>query len=70
MHIADVDKDGFISFAEFYFFVVLCQTPSREIAKDFKKNGGTMKISQLVKSISDHKSKTNFSQKHNLKKRE
>lgn len=32
MRIADVDKDGQISFAEFYFFVLICQTPSRVIA--------------------------------------
>lgn len=68
MHVADVDRDGFISFAEFYFFVVLCQTQEKMISKDFKNLGGKMTIAQFVKTVRDLKSKTNFSQKHNFKK--
>jgi len=45
LSIADVDKDGMISFQEFFFFVLIVQTPSKVIANDFKKCGGKMNLS-------------------------
>lgn len=42
LEIADVDKDGFISFHEFFFFVLLVQTPEKAIKSDFRKCGGKM----------------------------
>lgn len=45
MRIADVDKDGLISFSEFFFFVLVVQTPEAVIKADFKKCGGKMTIS-------------------------
>lgn len=63
MKIADVDGDGQISFAEFYFFVLLCQTPEKCIIKDFNKAGGKMTLGKLAKTIGGHKAKTNFTQK-------
>lgn len=69
MRIADVDKDGSISFAEFYFFMLICQTPSRMIAADFKKSGGSMSVGKLAKIIGSHKLKTNFNPKSTLSKK-
>lgn len=70
MSIADVDKDGQISFAEFYFFVLICQTPSRMMAVDFKKAGGSMSVGKLAKTIGSHKLKSNFNQKSALSKKQ
>lgn len=70
MSFADADKDGTISFAEFYFFVLVLQTPSRMIKIDFKKNGGSMSVGKLAKTIGTHKLKTNFNMKSALKKQQ
>ena len=38
----DVNKDGEISFTEFFFFLLLLQIPASKLRKSFKKNGGAM----------------------------
>lgn len=58
MHIADVDKDGFISFAEFFFFVLVVQTPSKVIRSDFKKCGGKMTPVEMSKYLATHRKKS------------
>lgn len=70
MQIADVEKDGTVTFAEFYFFCLICQTPSRMIAADFKRNGGSLSVGKLAKTIGSHKLKTNFNQKSVLSKKQ
>lgn len=42
MYLADIDKNGQLSFTEFFFFVLICQTASKIIKNDFKKTGGKM----------------------------
>jgi hypothetical protein len=69
MTLADPEKDGSISFAGFYFFCLICQTPSRMIAVDFKRNGGSVSVGKLAKIIGSHKLKTNFNQKSVLTKK-
>lgn len=69
MKIADMDKNGSITFAEFLFFILVMQTPSRLMASDFKKAGGMMSVGKLAKTIGSHKLKTNFNQKTTLSKR-
>lgn len=44
LHIADVDKNGQISFTEFFFFVLMMQTTSKSIKSEFKKTGGKMNM--------------------------
>ena len=65
MNIADVDKDGSISFNEFFFFVVVTQIPSSYIGKEFKRAGGTMTAKQFSKVIERGRKKILFGQ--NLK---
>lgn len=69
MTIADTDKDGMISFTEFFFFVLVCQTASKVIKSDFKKTGGKMNISQLSKCLREHRKKCEFGKKHDMLKR-
>ena len=38
----DVNKDGEISFVEFFFFLLLLQIPASKLRKSFKKHGGQM----------------------------
>ena len=42
LHIADVDKNGSISFTEFFFFILLTQLPEKMLQNDFKANKGKM----------------------------
>ena len=42
----DVSGEGFISFTEYFFFIVLLQVPSIKIKKAFKKYGGKMNQEQ------------------------
>lgn len=65
MNIADVDKDGSISFNEFFFFVLVNQIPSTYIAKEFERAGGHMTVDQFTKIIEAGRKKTLFGQ--NLK---
>lgn len=70
MTIADVDKDGLISFTEFFFFVLVVQTPSKTIKADFKKAGGKMNLQQMSNNLKNHRKKTQFGQKHDMLKRQ
>ena len=44
LQVADVDKNGQISFTEFFFFVLMMQTTDRAIKDEFKKSGGKMNM--------------------------
>lgn len=68
LHYADVDGDGTISFPEFFFFVLVLQTPSKYIYKDFENYGGKMTIDEFSKVLSGHKKKTIFGSKYNIRK--
>lgn len=69
MHIADVDEDGRISFMEFFFFVLVSQTPSRLIKADFTRAGGCLNAAQLSKTMSRHRKRTTFGQMHTVNER-
>lgn len=58
MLIADVDGDGKISFSEFFFFVLVNQTPSRNISADFRKKGGELTVDEFAKCLTTHRKKT------------
>lgn len=60
MNYADMDKDGLITFSEFFFFVLVVQTPEAMIKADFKKCGGKMSLQQMSKYLTLHKKKTQF----------
>ena len=51
MEIADADKDGTISFTEFFFFVLVNQTPTRVIMRDFAKKDGKMNMKDFSKCL-------------------
>lgn len=70
MTIADVDKDGMISFTEFFFFVLVVQTPSKVIKSDFKKCGGKMNLQQMSSYLRTHRKKTEFGKKLDMLKRQ
>lgn len=69
MHIADVDEDGQISFMEFFFFVLVSQTPSRLIKADFARAGGSLNALQLSKVMTRHRKRTTFGQMHTVNER-
>jgi Ca2+-binding EF-hand superfamily protein len=46
LELADINKDGFIDFPEFFFFVTILQLPEKDIRRAFKKtNPQTLKMS-------------------------
>ena len=63
LHIADVDKNGQISFTEFFFFVLMMQVTDRTIKADFKKHHGKMNMAQFSKCLTSHRKKTHFGKK-------
>lgn len=70
MRIADVDKEGTVTFTQFFFYVVVCQTPSKHIKTAFGKAGGEMDLDTFTKCIASHRKKSVFGQKHKMQKRQ
>lgn len=70
MNIADVEGDGTISYFEFFFFVLVWETPSKHVSADFKAKGGVMNLEDFTASVAGHRKKTTFGKKHKFLKRE
>lgn len=58
MTVADVDKNGTISFTEFFYFVLICQTSYAVIQRDFARCKGKMTIEQFSENLNAHRRKT------------
>jgi len=63
LQIADVDKNGQISFTEFFFFVLICHMSEKAIRTDFKKAGGKMNMKQFSKNLTAHRKRSHFAKK-------
>jgi hypothetical protein len=60
LRIAISNEEGYISFNEFYFFVLMCQMQDKVYIKEFQKNKGKMNAKKLAKAIYTNKTRTNF----------
>jgi len=70
MNIADVDGDGSISFNEFFFFVLVCQIPSKYFEAAFKKKGGKINAKDFHKILEANRKKIPFGQNLKLNKQQ
>lgn len=70
MNIADVDGDGSISFNEFFFFVLVCQIPSRHFETAFKRKGGKINAKDFHKLLEANRKKIPFGQNLKLTKQQ
>jgi hypothetical protein len=58
MSIADANKDGRISFAEYFFFIVLMSTPYSKFEKMISKRGGEVNLQQFLDIMLEAKKKS------------
>lgn len=68
--LVDCDKQGAVSFTQFFFFVLMYQTADSVIENEFRKAGGKMNMLQFSKNLTQHRKKTQFGKKHDMLKRD
>lgn len=54
----DANRDGRVSFAEYFFFVVLLSTPAKDLKKMFEEKGGYLNMGKFLEVMLEAKKKS------------